>query len=104
MSVFGGVLGPWRRGIATDRTANRAHGRTDDGGATVDYVLLAESSVVAVPRNNLAAAKALFAVRRVADRRAAAGLSAESARGVSLAPALTPDELLARWSGEAAGR
>lgn len=44
----------------------------DDLTATTDEVILADGSVVRVPRGNLAAAKELLAARKAAQRRLAA--------------------------------
>ncbi len=43
----------------------------DDLTATMDEVILADSTVMSVPRANLAAAKELLAARKAAQRRAA---------------------------------
>lgn len=94
MSVFAGVLEHVRREIAVRRRAGADTARYDD-------VTLADGSVVSVMRGNLAAAKALLAARRVAERRAAAGLvpaGTWAAYGRNRPP--TPNELLARWSSE----
>jgi hypothetical protein len=44
----------------------------DDHTASTDEVILVDSSVMAVPRGNLAAAKELLAAQKAAQRRVAA--------------------------------
>jgi hypothetical protein len=51
--------------------------RRDDMTATEDRVVLADGSVVIVPRANLAAAKGLLAAQRAAVRRVAQRTAAE---------------------------
>lgn len=46
--------------------------RHEDMRARSDYVALADGSVIEVPRANLAAAKALLAAQKAAERRVAA--------------------------------
>jgi hypothetical protein len=51
--------------------------RHEDRAATEDRVMLADGSIVIVPRANLTAAKALLAAERVAQRRADASRARE---------------------------
>lgn len=51
--------------------------RWEDRAATEDRVMLADGSILVVPRANLSAAKALLAAERAAQRRADANRARE---------------------------
>lgn len=86
-----------RFGVPAGVPADGGIRQVDVARASVDHVRLADGAVVAVPRANLAAAKALLAAQKAAERRVA--LAGTPKRHVSAIitelPVLVRDERMA---------